>query len=587
MDAPTPTIALPVAPPDAIPFHKGSAQIKSTYERLWDEYSRWWDSKDGLSNRHQYLGDEWGDDAWVRMNVESFVLPHLSKDSKVLEIGPGGGRYTASVAEHCAQVMGVDVSPLMVERLQNRFGINDRLVFFKGSGHDLSGVPDDSVDFVFSFNVFVQLEFEDIVSYLREIKRVLKPGGKAALHYATISNTAGWAYFLDHCQEWMNRPNARGHFCELTLDTMALLTERLSLRLLTNQPVGRDALVVFEKPRPRATLPLGSWMWQPERKLTYPILFPKGTNFFFVAGSMRSGTTWLMDLLNSHPEICCGGEMHSVEVLGDSLPTLESVARNCAGLKHWYLMENNSWCDPFRTNKFICDDIEGDFIRFFFEWTLLQFVRSERGCLPRFIGDKSPVHTRFIARKLREFFGPYEPFVLHLVRDPRDAAVSRWFQMRGRQRQRQFEFAQRFRGADDEAACHQMLDNPEAYAQGHEFFSYPEFLPDVFTEWVDVNGSLASDGREGFGDRYLRIRYEDMKADLTGVLAKIFTWFGVNRSPTVVQEIIERNDITRLAGKKKTFRKGATGEWVNYFSPQDIALFNSRVLPLSREFGYE
>ena len=369
---------------------------------------------------------------------------------------------------------------------------------------------------------------------------------------------------------------------------MALLAERLSLRLLTNRPVGRDALVVFEKSRPRARLPLGSWMWEPERKsLTYPILFPKGTNFFFVAGSMRSGTTWLMDLLNSHPDICCGGEMHSVEVLDSSLPTLESVARNCAALKQWYLMENNSWCNPFRTEKFIRDDIERDFVRFFFEWTLLQFVRSERGCLPRFIGDKSPAHTRFIARKLREFFGAYEPFVLHLVRDPRDAAVSRWFQMRGRQRQQQFDFAQRYRGADDESACRQMLDNPEAYAQRHEFFSYPEFLPDAFTEWMEMNGSLAHDGQEGFGDRYLRIRYEDMKADLAGALTRIFTWFGVNRSPALVQEIVERNDVTKMAVKRKTLRKGATGEWVKYFSPQDIALFNSRVLPLSREFGYE
>jgi SAM-dependent methyltransferase len=576
-----------VEPPIRVSAEPAAAR-SSQYEQLWDDYSRWWDSEAGLSKQYQHLGDEWGDDAWAQRNVDSFVLPYLSKDSKVLEIGPGGGRYTAPVAEHCAQVFGVDVSSLMVERLRNRFGINNRHIFFKGNGYDLSDVPDDYLDFVFSFNVFVQLEFEDIVSYLKEIKRVLKPGGKAALHYATISNQDGWVYFLDHCRDWRNHPKPRGRFCELTLDTMALLAKRLSLRLLTNQPVGRDAMLVLEKPQPQAEAPPGSWLRVPDRTaVSYPILFPKGTNFFFLVGSMRSGTTWLMDLLNSHPDVCCHGEMHPIEVMDLSLPSLESVSRNSFGLKQWYAMPNNAWNVPFRAEGDSHEYLERDLVRFFFEWTLFRFVQSQGPAMPRFIGDKSPSHTRFITRKLKSHFGGYEPFVLHIVRDPRDAAVSRWFHTRTLQRLGKIEFAPPFRGHDDKLACENLIDDPEGYLRHHPFFYYPNFLPDVFDEWLDVNRSLLREGRETFGERYLMVKYEDLKSDLAGNLMKIFRWFGVNGAPSLIAEIMERNDVTRMTQRRSTFRKGTTGEWKRYFSPQDIALFTSRVLPLSREFGYE
>lgn len=241
LDAPHPqrTVGTAFAP---------AAADKTSYEIQWDDYSRWWDSEDGLSRQHKWLGDEWGEDACVDSNIRNFVLPYISKESKVLEIGPGGGRYTAIVAGHCGQLIGLDVSAAMIERVRKRIGSDQRFVCCKGNGHDLADVPDEYLDFVFAFNVFVQLELEDIVGYLQEIKRVLKPGGTAALHYAVISNQAGWDYFLNNCRAWMRHPKPRSRFCELTLSTMRLLSERLSLHLLQNQHVGRDAMMVIEKP---------------------------------------------------------------------------------------------------------------------------------------------------------------------------------------------------------------------------------------------------------------------------------------------------------------------------------------------------
>jgi SAM-dependent methyltransferase len=180
----------------------------------------------------------------VRHVIDAYARPYLVPASRVLEIGPGGGRYTALLLEHCASLLGVDVSARMVERLRRRFAAEPRATFVQGSGHDLVLVPDRSIDFACACNVFVQLEVEDVWGYLVELARVLRPGGHAALHYADLSNPEGFEYFTAQRTKWIRDFGKRGRFCELTLATMALLAERAGLTVVRNQYVGRDSMVV-------------------------------------------------------------------------------------------------------------------------------------------------------------------------------------------------------------------------------------------------------------------------------------------------------------------------------------------------------
>src|SRR5262249_2856701 len=160
-------------------------------------------------------------------------------------------------------------------------------------------------------------------------------------------------------------------------------------------------------------------------------LFPSGTRFFFLLGCMRSGTTWLMEVLDTHPRVCSQGEMHPIEILDvghlPPLLTLESVSAHAASLRHWYSMPNNAWNVPFRANDrsaLAYEALHEDTIRFYFEWTMMRFLMATGRDVPDVIGDKSPTHTPHAARKINRFFKPYGPLVIHLVRDPRDAAVS-------------------------------------------------------------------------------------------------------------------------------------------------------------------
>ncbi len=59
-----------------------------------------------------------------------------------------------------------------------------RIVFLKNDGDNFPNVPNESVDFVFSFGTFVHLDIDIIDRYLQNIKPLLKPESNVVLQYS-------------------------------------------------------------------------------------------------------------------------------------------------------------------------------------------------------------------------------------------------------------------------------------------------------------------------------------------------------------------------------------------------------------------
>jgi cyclopropane fatty-acyl-phospholipid synthase-like methyltransferase len=106
----------------------------------------------------------------------------VTPKTTVLEIGPGGGRWTRYLLA-ARMVYAVDYHQELLDELAVNFRA-DNLVSIKNNGTDLLGVPPESIDFVFSFGVFVHLDLDLIDAYLRSFKSVLKCGGSVVLQYA-------------------------------------------------------------------------------------------------------------------------------------------------------------------------------------------------------------------------------------------------------------------------------------------------------------------------------------------------------------------------------------------------------------------
>jgi SAM-dependent methyltransferase len=95
-----------------------------------------------------------------------------------LEIGCGPGRLMRPLARHFTEIHGVDVSDEMIRMAQERLRNTPNAHAEHCSGSDLAMFPDDKFDFVYSYAVFQHIPSRDVVfNYLREARRVLKPGG--------------------------------------------------------------------------------------------------------------------------------------------------------------------------------------------------------------------------------------------------------------------------------------------------------------------------------------------------------------------------------------------------------------------------
>ncbi len=111
------------------------------------------------------------------------LIPYLKPTSRVLDLGCGLGRFARFLAPHCAKVIGVDPIPGFIRLAARENADLSNVEFRLGTGTNLSGVPDSSVDFVFSLGVFERLSKATVRTYLSEVSRVLAPDGRACLEF--------------------------------------------------------------------------------------------------------------------------------------------------------------------------------------------------------------------------------------------------------------------------------------------------------------------------------------------------------------------------------------------------------------------
>lgn len=139
------------------------------------------------------LGEDWTEDVadtlgldpqqWKRGIVERLLLPHAVKGGTLLEIGPGGGRWTAYLVELAGVLHLVDISPRCLALCRARFG-DESIAYHAVDEGRLDFLEDASVDFIWSYDVFVHVNPTDCDLYLASFARVLRPGARAIIHHA-------------------------------------------------------------------------------------------------------------------------------------------------------------------------------------------------------------------------------------------------------------------------------------------------------------------------------------------------------------------------------------------------------------------
>lgn len=119
-------------------------------------------------NRIALLDDKWDHN----QNYAKLLLREIGSGGKSIDIGCGTGEFTKRLSQQVNEVIGIDISPVMIqEALKRNYGEN--ILYKHMDFDDLEEV--DKYDYIVSIATFHHLNLE---TALPKINRMLKPGGK-------------------------------------------------------------------------------------------------------------------------------------------------------------------------------------------------------------------------------------------------------------------------------------------------------------------------------------------------------------------------------------------------------------------------
>jgi len=136
-------------------------------ERLRLEFNDWAKAGrgEGMEKGHRPIGEQ------------AIELMALSPDAHVLDLGCGSGWATRLMAERArnGRVVGVDISDEMIKLARETSVSFPNVEFQVASAEQLPFANDEFTD---AFSMESLYYYADIAAALREIRRVLKPGGQ-------------------------------------------------------------------------------------------------------------------------------------------------------------------------------------------------------------------------------------------------------------------------------------------------------------------------------------------------------------------------------------------------------------------------
>jgi hypothetical protein len=277
----------------------------------------------------------------------------------------------------------------------------------------------------------------------------------------------------------------------------------------------------------------------PER-LSMPKAFePLAAPPVFIAGVARSGTTWVLDLFERHPEVCAVMEtwlltqthgVTGVFAQPQWVPEFYERQRGKTGLDHAAVQ-----LLPY-------DEMAAELGELVAGW-LMRAVKPGQ----RYLVEKGPMDIDAVAAMF-----PEARFI-HVLRDGRDVAVS--------------------------------LD-VAANSWAPEMRQTPLSLRGV--HWA-VGVEHARESGRALGDRYLEVRYEDLRVNFESSARKLFEFAGVPCDAALLEQIRSGTqlDAYSSASRDSRFRgNGQAGGWRERFSVREGRAFSRATGDLLVELGY-
>jgi SAM-dependent methyltransferase len=186
---------------------EGAGEVRGSYDRVAEEYAR-------------RIADELDGKPFDRALLDR-LADELRGAGPVCDLGCGPGHVGRYLADRGVEVVGVDLSPGMLDVARLR---NPGMAFLEGDMRALP-VPDGSWAAIVCFYAIVHLVPEELPAAFPEFFRVLRPGGRVVVAFHIGDQVV-------HTEEWWGQPVRLDFVFHRTDDVVAAL-ERSGFRDVT------------------------------------------------------------------------------------------------------------------------------------------------------------------------------------------------------------------------------------------------------------------------------------------------------------------------------------------------------------------
>lgn len=278
-----------------------------------------------------------------------------------------------------------------------------------------------------------------------------------------------------------------------------------------------------------------------------------GARLAFVGGQGKSGTTWVERLIDAHPEAACLGEGHFADGLG----------RRLYAALHDYnrlVVSNNARFPELEDFPPLDDPAMADLVRAAFILQFAQVARRARGA--RLVAVRTPSELDWLPQLAQLM--PQAMFV-HVVRDPRDVAVSLWF--------------------------HGERMAPGSMVREHG--TPARLAARLVPGWARHVQRVRQAATDGAAALY-EVRYERLIDEGPSEAGSMFRALGLDAGATVVGATLDACRFEKLSGGRKPgqsdagshFRSGTSGQWGAHMQAAPDGGWPGEVARVLESLGY-
>ena len=253
---------------------------------------------------------------------------------------------------------------------------------------------------------------------------------------------------------------------------------------------------------------------------------------FFIGGAPRSGSTWLQQILDSHPQASCKGEGLFAKDLFPLLEAAMAERRKALRAKNEALFKHTGGY-PLPTPE------ETEFLAGSAMLLALSRQSGTKDC--QAFGEKTPENVFFFARFKALF--PRAKFIA-IARDPRDVLTSAWYF-----------FRKPAPGDDDRAAK-------------------TDFIRTALPSLAEGARIMLAFGEQHPG-AYRMVTYERLREDPEPAVADLFRFLGLSSNVETVRACLAETSFVAATGGRPPgiaengafLRKGVVGDWRSTLTP--------------------